>query len=441
MTLHKIWLVRLIVLIVPLIAVAAIQAQVNVGPPVQFASLSIPVGVETDLNGNVYTTSDNVFNTLITKYAPTGQPLAQARIGNFFSVDTIGKMARVPGTPHIVDLLPNGQLLIINTANGLIIPSYNLRTLPNIVTNEIYDLASGQFGSAAGLIIPQQSSYGDIAVYRNGNTIDLLVSGNSIAFPFIMRVRFIPGQPPQAKVLITSLASAAPLNNVPRGVAVNSQGMVLTSLPFAFDDPQENVDRAVLFHVNLPEERNIDNLPRFLLNRIDFSSRGMASDGVDNFYVATGGIGISQCGVLGSGVMVVISADLNNITCGLVSNAPLIFSEDVAVAPDGSFAYMTVRNFNAVIRYPLLSTSSFSNSISNETDPTALDSPNMFEPITTPFNLIQTTPMTGTIPSTVTTYLLTPTVPVTPGSHLILTEPWLYDPSTLNQVWLPVIQK
>ncbi|MGA7934674.1 MAG: hypothetical protein WCA35_14105 [Kovacikia sp.] len=321
--------------------------------------LSIPIGVATDPGGNVFVTSDNVVNTLITKFDPNGNALGQIPLGNITSISSIGKLALEPTSGQILDLFPDGTLISINPSNGAITPLFNVKSLP-IDISAIYDVAAGRVDNFGGLIQPQFASYGDLAIFNGGSFLDLYISGISQAqtFPFVMRLRFVQGTLADADVLVSSRASAAPQDSSPPGVAVNSQGIVLTTLPIPNATATGNYNTPVALPVDLDLQQLTGSfLPRVVLNRVDISSRGMTTDAAGNFYIATSAIGTTLGGSRGSGATVILSPNLNSVLGVLTLGQGIFRTEDVAVTPSGNRVYITVRSpESAVVTFALTNT-------------------------------------------------------------------------------------
>jgi hypothetical protein len=220
---------------------------------------------------------------------------------------------------------------------------FNLHSVP-VDTSRVVDVASGTVGPFTGML-PQNSYYGDIALLRRGRRLDVFVSGLSVSFPFVMRIRIEDGKF-AAAVLAASRASGIPNVSSPRGVAVSPQGLVMTTLPTLLPGEQRIMDRLFAFAADFPEGQRPPPAP---VSREQVNSRGMTSDTAGNFYVASGSIGAALCGVGGSGAIVKISADLKSASC-INFNTALSDSEDVAVSPRGDFIYVTMRNLGMVVR-------------------------------------------------------------------------------------------
>jgi hypothetical protein len=307
-----------------------------------FARLSMPTGVATDTTGNVFVTSDALLTTLVTKFNSAGQALGSIPIGGI-TVGNLGRLAVDPGSGELWDLLSGGAVLRINPRTGQVQPLVDLRSMP-VDTGHVFDLASGTVGPFTGML-PQNSIYGDIALLRRGGRLDVFISGVSVAFPFIMRIRIENGRV-AATVVAASRASGAGYSSGPRGVAVSPQGLVLTTLPTRYLNEEEIMDRMVAFSADYSEGQAPAPTA---ISREQLFSAGMDADGAGNFYIATGGIGAGLCGGGGSGAVVTVTADLKRAGC-INFNLALAESADVAASRGGDAVYVSLRNIGLVVR-------------------------------------------------------------------------------------------
>jgi hypothetical protein len=209
----------------------------------------------------------------------------------------------------------------------------------------VYDVAIGGANGPpavhnfSGNILPGRITYGDLAVLRRGNQFDFYMTGVSVNTAFVMRFRLLPnGTTVGPQVLVASSLTTAGTVNQPRGVAVNANGTVITTLP-AIAGPTGAIDSLVAFSADFVP--GAGSPPAIGRGQFDFTSRGMTTDTAGNFYVATGAVGTSVCGVSGSGALVFLSANLATFRC-LNLNAILALSEDVAISPANDRAYMTL---------------------------------------------------------------------------------------------------
>src|SRR5262245_43261422 len=166
--------------------------------------------------------------------------------------------SKAPGfiTPgQITDLLPNGLIGVLgpDLSGGHLLGGLQQTTTD--VTN-VYDVDTGQFRNFTGTITPNSANYGDIAIFRGRQYEDWFVTGISNGLPFVERIRWQGGHFVGARVVATSVGAEGGFNDYPRGVAVNSQGTVLTTFPFIVNPAQDPIDYLVAFGDNFTESRN-----------------------------------------------------------------------------------------------------------------------------------------------------------------------------------------
>ena len=314
-----------------------------------FTSVFIPAGVATDASGNVFVSHDNGTATFVTKFSASGTPLRSVQIGGFLDVGAIGAIAQVPSTGVLLHLLTNGVLIALNPADLSGNALLDLRALP-VSTNAIYDVFSGTVSSFGGVIQPRFATFGDLAVYETSTYTDLFVTGMSQAqaFPFVMRVRIRNGAVESARVLLSSNAETVTAGRqkprVPRGIAVNRAGRVLTTLPFAFVSPAspQPFDVMVAFSASFDPSDGVQASERPVLplgNRVDLYSRGMTTDAAGNFFVGTAEVGTAALGRPGEGVLVVLPPTADRVRGAVGLNQPLTAFLDVTVSPDGRRIY------------------------------------------------------------------------------------------------------
>jgi hypothetical protein len=318
-----------------------------------FAQLRTPSGVATDLAGNVFVISDAVTTTQLTKFAPNGTPLGAIALGGItVGVFTNSRLALDPGTGFILMLTPQGVVYAIHPDTLQAQPILDLRSLPP-TDPAVFDVLTG---TVRPLVLGVPPRYQDFAVRRIDNTrADLFISastGASGGFPFVLRVRFVAQNPPVADAIVFSSGTSAGAVEGRAGIAVNNQGLVVTTM--ATPTSVGFTNSLVAFGADFPENpaavppqfplRGPNGLP------LDFTSVGMTADPAGNFYVATGVVGISACGVGASGALVFLSAALDRLFC-VPSGRVLVRTEDVAVSPGGEALYLTDFSGNLVLRF------------------------------------------------------------------------------------------
>ena len=265
-----------------------------------FAS-NVPVatGVTTDSSGNVYVSHTDINPLLsqeeIATFSPTGVLKANVIVEVSAipgALQTLGSSASQlnsglkPG--DILELQPDGELFAYRPSTGHTALVWNLSQL-SADESSIYDIQTGTYNNFGGAITLSNADFGDFGVYNN----DLVASAESNGLDFVMRVGFSNGAPSTSKVLISSIASDGG-GALPAGVAVNSQGTVLTTLPYApSGNPNLGYDVAVGF--NLFFDQGQAPQPTILTfgasSPPQISSRGITIDGDDNFAIATGPYG------------------------------------------------------------------------------------------------------------------------------------------------------
>lgn len=317
----------------------------------RFANASIPVGVEVDNYNNVHVFHDNLSSTMLTKYSSSGQVRNRRAYGSWTSIGYTAKMARM-SSGYFLGIFPNGDLALINPGNGSSSILGNLRQTP-MSTSNIYDVAIGRFHNMGGTVQPSIAHFGDIAVYERSSDLYVFITAISARIPFVVRLHFNRGNYRGAKVVVASSGASMLASGQARGIAVNKYGRVLTTLPYIKSINGQGVDAGVTFNYNFTSSSR----PQFILRRADMASLGMAADNQGNFYVATGSIGTSMAGARGSGAILKLNSSLTkvkNIFRLASYSGSMVASEDVAVSPDGRYAYVTVSNYNSVykIRIP-----------------------------------------------------------------------------------------
>jgi hypothetical protein len=145
-------------------------------------------------------------------------------------------------------------------------------------------------------------------------------------------------------VVASSSAVDHNTSEMPRGIAVNRDGTVLTTLPC-----QPNrvgaFDAAVKFRYNF----NSSGRPAYVLNRAPFSSWGMAADKNGNFYVTTGSLGSTFSG--GQPAIIVVNRSASRVLGGVASTRYLGKSDDIAINPSGTTGYVVDRINGGTYRF------------------------------------------------------------------------------------------
>src|SRR5262249_50916350 len=134
----------------------------------------------------------------------------------------VGASASLPSVSSgsILELQPNGQLFVFNTAAGT---SSQYDNLPNdtLSASKAFDIQTGAPVNLSSQISLSNATFGDFGVYQNS----LVVSAESNNWDFVMRVSYGSSGGGAATVLVASPASDG-LTASPGGVAVDTQGTV-----------------------------------------------------------------------------------------------------------------------------------------------------------------------------------------------------------------------
>ncbi|UFP94352.1 hypothetical protein [Gloeobacter morelensis] len=323
-----------------------------------FAQVFQPFGVATDASGGVFVSScdDGCFNSIVSKFAPDGTALGAVAIGD--GITTAGQyLATDPATGAIYDLIPDGTLLAIDPNSGAITPLLNLRQL-QIDTSSVYDIVAGAADNFGGLILPESSIYGDLSILQSSDVTYLFVTALSAqTLPYVIRLRLQGGSVVEAKAIVASRASTAGGVNLTRGVAVNLQKVVLTTLPIGNGVGTFDVPVAFIADFD-PMAASVETIA--VSGGTDLASSGMTADTAGNFYIATNSVGSAALGLPG-GSLVVVSPEfliLNTFSIGGATST----AGDVAVSSLDGTAYLTARNENAVIAVSGLLSSEMANS-------------------------------------------------------------------------------
>jgi hypothetical protein len=192
-----------------------------------FTQLGIPNGIATDAAGNVYVQNDSGVQNQITKFTPNGVPVGNLPIGGFLDAGLTGHLVFDSNSGLLLDLLRSGLLLAINPSTLQVIGGIDLRRVARDA-RAVYDVALGGVRDYSGDIVPGNITYGDLAVLRRGNQYDFYMTGTSIITAFVMHLRLGTVGP---QVLLAARLTTAGTVNQPRGVAVNANGTVITTLP------------------------------------------------------------------------------------------------------------------------------------------------------------------------------------------------------------------
>lgn len=320
-----------------------------------FNSITSPQGVAFDSSGNLYISSLVSFASLpgippsepaITKIAPDGTVLGQVRAG----ILSAPKLEFVAEIGTLFSLNEDGTFGIFDPTTLGVLGSFDLNDIV-ADTNAIYDVATGQIGNFGGAINTQFASFGDFDVRVVGDITQVFITGYSQAqaFPFVLRLEFQGNAGlTEAKVLLASNADALSAGTqtprLNRGIAVNPQGVVLTSLPVPTGTAPVDVPIAISADFDA-QDGLVQGEGPAIFNQADVYSQGITTDSAGNFYVATNSVGSGTLGVPGEGALIVLSADLTQFVFAQGIGVSLSSFRDVAINPTTGVPFVAAEGF------------------------------------------------------------------------------------------------
>lgn len=270
---------------------------------------------EVDSNG--YLVSANVFGTT----GATAFPGALATVGPADSLPSLD-------ADEILELQPNGQLFVFNAPSAP--PSqYDDLADNTLSASNVYDVQTGQSIDLSGTISLAGATYGDFGIHEDS----LVVSAESNNWDFVMRVTYDGTSGGAATVLAASPASDG-LVASPGGVAVDSKGTVLASMPFVPSGSTTAIHVAVGFGIFYDTGDGLaPTVPTLGLTTVpNIASAGIAVDSQDNFLLAA-----SDSSLYGGGQGIVhINSALTAFLADPTTNSAAIPTEIAYGSFDGS---------------------------------------------------------------------------------------------------------
>jgi hypothetical protein len=256
---------------------------------------SVPgaTGIALDASGNVFVSYNSTsagstqqesigeFNSngFLISSSVIGTPGASAIPG---ALTTVGSSASLPNTisTDILELQPNGQLFLFNPGSGT---SSQYDALPNdsLSASSVFDVQTGSVVDLSSQISLKGATYGDFGISQNS----LLVSGESNNWDFVARFTY-GSSGTTATVLVASPVSGG-LSATPGGLAIDSQGMVLTTLPYQ-PAGSSAIHSAVGFSASFNAATSpAPVVPKLGLTNVpNIASNGITVDPQDNFILA-----------------------------------------------------------------------------------------------------------------------------------------------------------
>lgn len=326
--------------------------------PIIFAQVANPTGVAVDNAGSVYVQSfalPEFGRGGLLKFDANGNLMAQNNqlTGKFrLAMDLLHNVIWAQET--------NGILYAIDPNTLQAQPVIDLKAwiMSNHLQSPVFDILTG----TQDTLVMFNPVFGDIATWQSGtDQLNVLVTGLTNAgggMPFVLRLSSINGTLQNPQIVVTSIPSAvtlpSPLDTFPSGVAINSNGTVLTALPKEFD-PNNDAQITPFFLTNFGAEFPTTDSPspNFIPtfeNSQAFATGMTASDKDNGFFAAT----IANDFGCGAGPAVLFfpqtldSAacimDLSSLGLGNIEPA------DIAIDPNNQFLFVTMPQDGSVLR-------------------------------------------------------------------------------------------
>jgi hypothetical protein len=259
-------------------------------------SLTFPgiAGITYDTSGDLYvsynsTTYNSGQQQSVAEIASNGRLENASVFGTTGSsafpgaLTTVGSSASLPSinANDVLELLPDGQLLVYDPSSG---SSSQDDNLPNYTANasNVYDVQTGASINLNNQISLTGATYGEVGVYDSS----LVISAESNDWDFVMRLTY-GSSGGVATVLVASPASDG-LSASPEGVAVDSQGEVLTTLPYVPSGSNTAIHVAVGFSLFYDSGGTPSPVvPTLgLTSAPDIDAGGITVDSENNFIIA-----------------------------------------------------------------------------------------------------------------------------------------------------------
>ncbi len=264
-------------------------------------------GITFDATGDVFVSYDNTTNSSGQRQSVaevdvtvTGQTVSQQRLVNANVFTTSGGSA-FPGTmttvgpsdslpsitgtnddsAPILELQPNGQLFVFNPENG---NGSQYDDIANYTPNasNVYNAQTATSVNLTGQISLASATFGDFGVYQNS----LVIAGESNNWDFVMRVTY------GSSGGVATILAASPItlghSTTPEGVAVDSLGTVLTTLPYVAPGSDTATDIPVGFSLTYDSGGTpTPVVPELGLTAVpDIAAGAIAVDSQNNFIIA-----------------------------------------------------------------------------------------------------------------------------------------------------------
>lgn len=306
-----------------------------------------PRGIYVDEQQNVFISYVDISaGGIIAKFAPNGDFLSWTITPGFSDY----RFASLPDSTDFLGLRPDGIIHRINPDTLQFSEYLNLRSI-DTDNSFIYDITNNEIDDTES-INPQIAQYNDITVRQNGSITEIFVTGQNTSagiMPFVTRIHIEDNFITEARVLINGERFQSPVvededaqeyqygavSLNPPGIAVNSQGTVLTTFPIFSTGQNTTPIYLVAFDAGFEPSEEANNESEIEKLSSGFLIFGMTADYHDNFHVVYNALG--QAGVF------VISPDNEPIQVEELGTPSLdgLARGDIAVAPNTNKAYVT----------------------------------------------------------------------------------------------------
>ncbi len=318
-----------------------------------------PIGVSSDPAGDIFISHDDSTSSE-QREAVEEIPASGAAAFNLFRLSgpeaypgalvTLGSSATLPNLSPgaILELQPNGELYAYAPSTGQV-AKYDNFAADSSADSSVFDLQTGAYLNLNATITLAGATFGDFD--DSGN--DLVVSAQSNGWDFVMRVGYSENESGDITESLTTLVAcpASDDSSQPGGVAVNGQGMVVTTMPTA-----QGSDVPVAFNLLFDQGQTPapEILDLGLSTQPSIESWGITTDDDGNFVAAA----VATSLLDGDPGYVTITADLSTFNAQVTAtdsttNAPYV-PWGVAVQPTATGARLdgTIPTANLVLTGP-----------------------------------------------------------------------------------------
>ena len=259
-------------------------------------SLTIPgiVGIAFDTSGDVFTSYNSTGTSgqqqSVAEFNSSGNLVsasvfrttgASASPGTLTPVGAASSLPSITSSSAILELQPDGQLFVFDPVAGTSSQYDNLAGYTANASN-VFDVQTGASVDLSGQISLAGATYGDFGVYQDS----LVVSAESNNWDFVLRLTY--GSSGGAATVLAASPVSSGLSAAPGGVAVDSQGTVLATMPYVPAGSSAAIHVAVGFSLSYDTGGSpAPFIPKLGLTSVpNIESAGIAVDSQNNFILA-----------------------------------------------------------------------------------------------------------------------------------------------------------